>query len=106
MEINLAARIKELRCSKGLSANKLATISGISQSYIRKLEAGECKPTIEILSLICDAIGIDISDLLSNDEKEYANYQKLRVLKLLNNLSNTQIDGLIKLLEPYNTEIE
>lgn len=100
MEIDIAERIKSLRVSSGYSANRLATISGISQSYIRKLENGECVPTVETLSLICDALHIDLADFLGMEEDDSANYRKLRALKLIGHLSDDQLDGLIKLINP------
>lgn len=62
VSINIAERIRRLREEKGLSTNKLSTDAGLSQSYVRKLENGECNPTVESLSLICDALGTNIVD--------------------------------------------
>ena len=66
MNFNVGARIKELRMAKGLSTNKLSNLAGLSQSYVRNLEAGKYdNPTVDSLELICDALG-----MLSDEQLE------------------------------------
>ena len=43
---DIGARIKELRVAQSLSTNKLSNLAGLSQSYVRKLEKGACRPTL------------------------------------------------------------
>ena len=57
MNFDIGERIKELRMEQGLSTNKLSNMAGLSQSYVRKLERGENKPTVESLELLCQALG-------------------------------------------------
>ena len=54
--MNVGKRITFFRTAKNYSVNKLATLSGISQSYLRDIELGNKNPTIEILSYICEAL--------------------------------------------------
>jgi len=49
MDLIVSKRIKELRMERGLSTNKLSNMAGLSQSYVRKFENGECTPTVESL---------------------------------------------------------
>lgn len=65
--MDIAERIKTYRTAKGYTVNKLANLSGISQSYLREIELGNRNPTVEILSLICDALEITLKDFF-NDE--------------------------------------
>lgn len=97
MDIDIAMRLKQLREEKGLSQNKLSTMAGLSQSYVRKLESGESKPTIETLNLLCEALNISIIDFLNYKD---VSLRELEALHLIKNLSKDQIDGLIKLLKP------
>ncbi len=62
--MNVGKRITFFRTAKGYSVNKLATLSGISQSYLRDIELGNKNPTVEILSYICDALCITLQDFL------------------------------------------
>ena len=64
MKLDIGARIKELREARGLSTNKLSNMAGLSQSYVRKLEKGESRPTVESLELLCHALGITFEDFI------------------------------------------
>ena len=49
--MDVGARITELRIQRGLTVNKLANLSGISQSYLRDIELGNKNPTVEYICL-------------------------------------------------------
>lgn len=56
--------IKQLRESKNISQYQLSQMTDISRTYIRNLENNKkCNPTINILSLIADALDVNIKDL-------------------------------------------
>ena len=65
--MELYKRITYLREQKGISVNKLANLAGISQSFLREIELGNKKPTIETLSYICDALEISLKDFFDDD---------------------------------------
>lgn len=50
-----------------MTVNKLANQAGISQSFLRDVELGSKKPTVETVSLLCEALGITLGDFF-NDE--------------------------------------
>ena len=58
--MDVGKRISLFRESKGYSVNKLATLSGISQSYLRDVELRKKNPTVEIISYLCDALDISL----------------------------------------------
>ena len=91
--MEIGERIKELRQKKGITVNKLANLSGVSQSYLRDIELGNKQPTVEYLSYICDALGISLSRLFS-DEKEI---NELDIL--LDNLTEKQKSLLAEFLK-------
>ena len=95
MNFDVSARIKELRLARGLSTNKLSNAAGLSQSYVRKLEKGECKPTLESLELLCQALGISFGDFINYTE---ASLLQLQAINLIWKLSDEQLEGLCKLL--------
>lgn len=84
--MNVGERIKFFREKKGITVNKLATISGVSQSFLREIELGNKQPTVEYLEYICYGLGItlreffDVNDFdptledavqkLNNDQKK------------------------------------
>lgn len=63
-------RITQLRTLNGLSVNKLANMAGISQAYLRDVELGNKKPSVEIVSLICGALKISLSTFFSYDNED------------------------------------
>lgn len=101
MDYKIPQRIKKFRESIGLSTNKLSNKAGLSQSYVRKLEKGECKPSIESLELICEALGITLIDFLSDQE---SNLYRLRALKLIRELTDEQLEGFCMLASPNKKE--
>lgn len=71
--------IKEIRESKNISQYKLSQMTDISRTYIRNLEKNKmCNPSINILSLIADALEVGIKDLF---------YTKLEVDELKKELN-------------------
>ena len=66
--MNVGERITELREAKKISVNKLANMSGVSQSYLRDVELGNKQPTVQYLEYICAGLGITIQKFF-NEEK-------------------------------------
>lgn len=67
IKMELQKRITYLREQKGITVNKLANLAGISQGFLRDIELGNKKPTIETLSYICDALEISLKDFFDDD---------------------------------------
>lgn len=101
--------IKQLRESKGISQYKLSQMTDISRTYIRNLENNKkCNPSLHILSLVAEALEVDIKDLFYTkldienlrkkmhrkinkyglDSKEVLEVS--RIIDLLTNLLNTE----------------
>ena len=68
--MNVGKRITFFRTAKNYSVNKLATLSGISQSYLRDIELGNKNPTIEILSYICEALNISLREFFDEQTND------------------------------------
>ncbi len=66
----IGQRVKFFREQKHITVNKLATLSGVSQSYVRDIELGKKQPTVEFLEYICFGLGITLQDFFSDDEKD------------------------------------
>ena len=64
--MDIGKRISFLRELKEYSVNRLATFSEISQSYLRDVELGKKNPTVEVLSYLCEALGISLKDFFDN----------------------------------------
>ncbi len=75
MNINIGKRIAYFRTTKGLTVNKLANLSGISQSYLRDIELGKnCNPSVDILDCLCTTLGITLQEFFdTEDSVSFAN---------------------------------
>ena len=80
--MNTGERIKSLREMKGLTVNKLANMAGLSQSFLRDIELGNKKPTVETLSLFCDALGISLSEFFNDEKSEINPCLRSSIMKL------------------------
>ena len=65
--MDVGKRITFLREKKGITVNKLANLSGVSQSYLRDIELGNKQPTIEYLEYICYGLDISLKDFFDTD---------------------------------------
>ena len=68
--MEIGKRIALFRTRKGYSVNKLANLSGVSQSYLRQVELGEKNPTVEFLSLVCDTLGITLKEFFDDEPSD------------------------------------
>lgn len=80
--MNVGKRITELREDKKITTNRLANMAGISQSYLRDIELGGKNPTVEILSYICDALNISLSDFFTETQSDVP-VQLMSAVKML-----------------------
>lgn len=59
-------RIAHFREQKGFTVNKLSNMAGLSQSHLRDIELENKNPSVETLSLICQALGISLCDFFND----------------------------------------
>ena len=64
--MKIGERIAHFRVGKGYSVNKLANLSGVSQSYLREVELGNKNPTVEFLSVLCETLGISLKEFFDD----------------------------------------
>lgn len=86
--MNIGERITFFRTKKGITVNKLANLSGISQSYLRDIELGNKQPTVEYLSYICDGLGMSLVDFFDNES------EKNELLNIIGKLTEKQKNAL------------
>jgi transcriptional regulator with XRE-family HTH domain len=66
------SRIRALRQERGLSLGTLGDRTGLSKSYLSKVERGHSTPSIAAALKISDALGVDASRLFVEDGKQTA----------------------------------
>lgn len=94
--MNVGKRIAYFRTHKGYSVNKLANLSGISQSYLRDVELGSKNPTVELLSYVCDALGLSLKEFFDDQTQEFVANDPL--IEKIYQLTDTQREKLLDFL--------
>lgn len=61
---SLGARIRELRTAQGISQRQLALMTGISRSYLWKIETGTADIGIDVLIKIARALDAQVRELI------------------------------------------
>ena len=59
--------VKELRMSKGLTQEQLATECGVQRTTITMIELGENKPSVELAKKLGEIFEIAWSDIFEDD---------------------------------------
>ena len=70
--MDVGARIKTLRESRGWTTNRLANQCGLSQSFLRSVELGEKGISVENLALICDTLQLSLSEFFTDTDSTAA----------------------------------
>ena len=65
----LGVELRKARLQAGLTQERLAFSAGLDRAYISLLENDHKSPTVDVLYLICDALGIAASELLARVER-------------------------------------
>ncbi|MFA1820049.1 helix-turn-helix domain-containing protein [Virgibacillus oceani] len=60
--MDIGKRIRNLRIAKGFSVSELARKAFISQSYLSDIETGRTAPSLDKLNVICETLGISLSE--------------------------------------------
>ena len=77
--MNLGTVFRDYRKKRKLTLKKVATKAGISEGFLSQVENNVNSPSVETLMKICNAIGVNASDILNKIEKQ----ERLVLLKLL-----------------------
>lgn len=111
---NFGALIKLNRVNQNLSISELSKISGVSGSYLSRLETSEKRtPSYKIMLRICNALNIRIDELLDiTNEEDEINIKKIDSLIITNDFiigdkkaTRKQKEAIIDLIEfIFNSE--
>ncbi|MGV7206499.1 helix-turn-helix domain-containing protein [Oxalobacteraceae bacterium A2-2] len=63
----VGAALQRLRLARGLTLEDLSRIAGVSKSMLSQIEREKANPTIAITWRLANALGVQISELLSSD---------------------------------------
>ncbi|MEN6489903.1 MAG: helix-turn-helix transcriptional regulator, partial [Smithella sp.] len=93
--MDFGSRLKQLRESRKLSTSKLSKQSGLSQSFIWRIESGEKQPTLETLRKLSQGLGMSLGELLGQDLMNKPQSSKInRITSNIRKLPPEQVDAL------------
>jgi transcriptional regulator with XRE-family HTH domain len=61
---NLSENLRQLRETRGLSQQQLATLAGVPRPTWASLESGSANPTLSVLVKVAGALGVSIEELI------------------------------------------
>lgn len=67
---NIAANLKKIRTSRGISLDVAAEQTGVSKSMLHRIEKGRGNPSINVLGKIASGLRIEFIDLIASPKEE------------------------------------
>ena len=67
--MSLGDELRNARRNAEFTQERLAFSAGLDRAYISQLENDHKSPTVDVLYLICDALGIAASEVLNRVER-------------------------------------
>lgn len=64
----LAHQVRDRRKELGISQEAMADLVGIDRTYASQIERAVANPSLEVLASISEALGLDLIDLLQDQE--------------------------------------
>ena len=62
-QVLIGSRLRVARLSKGLTLENVASVTGLTQGYLSKLERDQVSPSVASLVAVCAAVGLRVGDL-------------------------------------------
>jgi transcriptional regulator with XRE-family HTH domain len=84
-----AARLREVRVSRGLTQAALAHQAHVSEAYVGRLERGETTPGIDLVARLAQALGTTANDLMPTGDPP-------DTLAVLQGQARSLFDGLLQ----------
>lgn len=88
--MDIAQKIKSYRKHLGMTQEALASKAGINEKYYGRIERGESCPTMDCIGKLCDAMEIDMAELLLM-ENEKENRKRNEILKALHERKSIRV---------------
>ncbi|AGL02599.1 helix-turn-helix domain-containing protein [Desulfoscipio gibsoniae] len=92
--------IKYYRIQKSFSQTEAASLVGITPSYWGYLERGQKNPSIELVAIISEVLGVKAS-LLFVESPENLSEELMLYLHILNNMGNQHIGFILTIIKAY-----
>lgn len=103
--MKLGEKIKQLRKSKGISQEELASMLKINRNYLSRIETGKSEPTSGVLKDIAQIFSIDLNSLLDITDDENKNTDKIRyIIDNCKQLHEKDLDFIVRIMSIMREE--
>ena len=101
----LGEKIKQLRKSKGISQEELASTLKINRNFLSRIETGKSEPTASMLKNIAKIFNVDLNSLLDVKSLPSDNSNKLKyITDNCKYLDEKDIDFIIRIISIMKEE--
>lgn len=103
--MKLGEKIKQLRKSKGISQEELASTLKINRNFLSRIETGKSEPTASMLKNIAKIFNVDLNSLLDVKSLPSDNSNKLKyITDNCKYLDEKDIDFIIRIISIMKEE--
>ena len=100
--MELGAKLKELRKSKGLSVYRLSDLTGLSADHIRKIERDAKVPTVETIKRYLAPLDVSLSEFFYEDEEQvFVTPDEKRLIDIYRLLPKEKSKALMDFLDSF-----
>lgn len=103
VKLRIATVIREKRNAKGLTQEQLAEMAGVSSGYIGQVEREELTPSMQVIAVLIDILGIDANTLFFEGSEDVPLTREISLRASRLSKENQEIIlGIIGVIEQIN----
>ena len=102
--MKLGEKIKQLRKSKGISQEELASMLKINRNYLSRIETGKSEPTSSILKHIAEIFSIDLNSLLDITDEDKNTDKVKYIVDNCRYLHDKDLDFIVRIMSIMREE--
>ncbi len=95
----LSSKLREIRLSKGLTQEYVATMANVNVSHISNIENNRVKVSLQTLVCICNALEVTVDYVLSKEYSQSASVLDNEILKELHSCDIRVKEQLLKIVK-------
>ena len=96
--MKLGEKIKQLRKSKGISQEELASVLKINRNYLSRIETGKSEPTSSILKHVAEIFSIDLNSLLDITDEDKNTDKVKYIVDNCRYLHDKDLDFIVRIM--------
>jgi transcriptional regulator with XRE-family HTH domain len=102
--MKLGEKIKQLRKSKGISQEELASVLKINRNYLSRIETGKSEPTSSILKHVAEIFSIDLNSLLDITDEDKNTDKVKYIVDNCRYLHDKDLDFIVRIMSIMREE--